>query len=116
MPAHFRHVMLLVNDLPKTVAFYRDAFGLEVRMQSPVWTELVLDGTTLAVHATEDEVTVGNAVHLSFEVDDMDTVLARLLEHGAKLEGEVRKTSFGQVASLRSPDGHCISLTQRDES
>jgi len=116
MSARFRHVMLLVNDLPKTVDFYQQAFGLEVRMRSPIWTELELDGTTLAVHATEDRVEAGNGVHLSFEVDDIEAMVTRLVDHGAGLDGEIREASFGKVAAIVDPFGHRISLTQRAES
>lgn len=110
--ARFRHIILLVNDLPKTVAFYKRAFDLKATVESPMWTELELDGTVLAVHATEDELHPGDDVHLSFEVEDIAAGVAHLEDCGARLTGEIREAPFGKVAALITPDGHRLSLME----
>ena len=40
MAAEFKHVMLMVKDIPATVKFYSEGLGLTVKMQNPGWAEL----------------------------------------------------------------------------
>lgn len=51
-----------------------------------------------------------NAPFLSFYVSDLQLTLNRLLRLGSTLDGPVQFTETGQVAALRSPDGHRIGL------
>lgn len=112
MTAEFKHVMLMVNDIPATVKFYSEGLGLTVKMASPGWAELDAGGTTIALHAAEHTYNSGDTPILSFHVDDVYAMLAKLEEMGAKLEGRVREPSFGKVAAVRTPDGHLLSLLQ----
>lgn len=50
---------------------------------------------------------------LTFEVDDMDTMVPRLIQLGGILDGAIKYLPYGKVASLRSPHGHMIGLYQR---
>lgn len=112
MAAQFKHVMLMVEDVPATVKFYSEGLGLKVRMASPGWAELDADGTTLALHKAEATASTGNSPILSFHVDDIASAMQSLEALGAKLEGRVREPSFGKVAAMRTPDGHLLSLLQ----
>jgi len=112
MTAEFKHIMLMVNDIPATVKFYSEGLGLTVKMSSPGWAELDAGGTTIALHAAEHTYSSGDTPILSFHVDDVYAMLAKLEEMGAKLEGRVREPSFGKVAAVRTPDGHLLSLLQ----
>ncbi|PSP17849.1 MAG: glyoxalase [Cyanobacteria bacterium QS_8_64_29] len=111
MATRFKHVMLMVADVPAALAFYRDGLGLPVKQSSANWAELEADGTTLALHAA-DEPRVGSSPILSFQVDDIQTAVAGLEQQGAQLEGRIREPPFGKVAAMRSPDGHLLSLLQ----
>jgi len=44
------YVMVIVSDMARSVAFYRDKLGLQLRMESPDWTEFQTGETTLALH------------------------------------------------------------------
>ena len=44
------YFMLMAANVARGAAFYRNAFGLEPRYESPEWTELAQDGATLALH------------------------------------------------------------------
>ncbi len=112
MAAEFKHVMLMVKDIPATVKFYSEGLGLPVRMSSPGWAELDANGTTIALHAASETVEAAFSPILSFHVDDVYAVLSTLESMGAKLEGRVREPSFGKVAAVRTPDGHLLSLLQ----
>jgi catechol 2,3-dioxygenase-like lactoylglutathione lyase family enzyme len=52
--------------------------------------------------------------HLTFAVDDLDDVLARLRDHGAELVGEVEQ--FGdtyRLCFIRGPEGIIIELAEQ---
>lgn len=112
MTAQFKHVMLMVKDIPATVKFYSEGLGLPVKMQTPGWAELEANGTTIALHAAGDSSKGGDSPILSFHVEDVYGAIATLETLGARLEGPVREPSFGTVAALRTPDGHLVSLLQ----
>jgi len=114
MTAEFKHVMLMVKDIPATVKFYSEGLGLQVRMQSPGWAELDANGTTIALHAA-GESAGGDSPILSFHVEDVHAAIASLESLGAQLEGRIREPAFGKVAAMRTPDGNLLSLLQPAE-
>ena len=54
----------------------------------------------------------GYSPFVSFDVDDMDTLVPSLLGLGAVLDGPVQYDTLGKVAALRSPDGLMIALRE----
>lgn len=42
----------------------------------------------------------------------MDTVVPRLMQLGATLDGAIRYEPYGKMAAVRSPDGHMIGLIE----
>lgn len=66
----------------------------------------------LSIKAVESEAQLshGYTPFLSFDVDDMDSVVARCAQMGAKLDGPIQYPAHGKVAVMRSPDGHMIGL------
>jgi len=75
MTAEFKHIMLMVQDIPATVKFYSEGLGLTVKMASPGWAELDAGGTTIALHSAEHTYNAGDTPILSFHVDDVGDVL-----------------------------------------
>ena len=59
------YVMKFVADMDKAVGFYRDMLGLELRFQSPEWSEFATGETTLALHLASDRNPAGR-VELGF--------------------------------------------------
>lgn len=112
MAVQFKHIMLMVKDIPATVKFYSQGLGLKVITSSPGWAELDADGTTIALHAASENGQTGSSPILSFHVDDIHQTIATLEAEGAALEGNIREPSFGKVAAMRTPDGSIISLLQ----
>ena len=46
-------VILLVSDMKKSLKFYRDTLGMELKKESEDWIEFVKQGTTVvALHPT----------------------------------------------------------------
>jgi catechol 2,3-dioxygenase-like lactoylglutathione lyase family enzyme len=56
-----RYVIKFVADMDKAVTFYRDVFGLELKFESPGWSEFVTGGTTLALHPASDKNPAGRS-------------------------------------------------------
>ena len=112
MTMQFRHIMLMVKDVPAAVKFYHEGLGLEITKASPNMAELDADGTKIIVHGVEDDPETGGSPILSFHVDDVLAAIATLEALGGKLEGRIREPFFGKVAAVRSPEGHLLSLLQ----
>ena len=112
MTIEFRHIMLMIQDVPAAVKFYQEGLGLTVVNASPNMAELDANGTRIIIHGAEKQAEVGGSPILSFHVADLLETIAKLESLGASLQGRVREPSFGKVAAMRSPEGHLISLLQ----
>ena len=59
---------------------------------------------------SEAQLSHGYSPILSFDVDDLDTVIAKCAQMGAQLDGPIQYPAHGKIAAMRSPDGHMIGL------
>ena len=112
MTVQFRHIMLMVKDVPAAAKFYNEGLDLEITKFSPNMAELDANGTKIIIHGVEEDPTTGGSPILSFHVDDVHVAIAKLEALGGKLEGRIREPFFGKVAAVRSPEGHLLSLLQ----
>ena len=118
------HTRYRVNDLEKTVAFYKDVLGLQEtrRHTSGRGSQLVF----LKAPESEEEielckfdesgpVIVGpDLTHLGFEVDDLEEFASDAAANGYPLSDGPHKTSGGSViAFIDAPEGYEIELIQR---
>jgi lactoylglutathione lyase len=118
------HTRYRVNDLERTVAFYRDVLGLhEVRRhKSPRGSELVF----LQAPGSEEQIEItyfpaGGLVqvqpdltHLAFEVEDLAAFEKHLAAHGLKFSDGPTATSSGSTfAFVDAPEGYEIELIQK---
>lgn len=118
------HTRYRVNDLEKTVKFYRDILGLteESRHKSPRGSELVFmkapeseELIELCHFPSSGPVQVQtDLTHLAFEVDDLEEFAGDLEKKGVKLSDGPTKSSSGSVfAFVDAPEGYEIELIQR---
>jgi lactoylglutathione lyase len=118
------HTRYRVNDLEKTVAFYRDVLGLQEtgRHKSPRGSELVF----MKAPASEEEIELccypasgpvqvpPDLTHLAFEVDDLAAFAKQLEKKGVKLSDGPTGSPPGSVfAFVDAPEGYEIELIQR---
>lgn len=61
---------------------------------------------------SEAALTTGYSPFLSFTVDRLQPTLERLLPMGAEMDGPVQFTKYGQLAAIRNPDGHMMTLLE----
>ena len=99
-----------VADMDQAIAFYRDKLGLELKFQSPFWSEFATGDTVLALHPASDENAPG-AVELGFATDHLGAVSARREELGIDFTREPKEMHGTHIAAIRDPDGAQVSLS-----
>jgi lactoylglutathione lyase len=118
------HTRYRVNDLERTVKFYREILGLEEvgRHKSPRGSQLVFmkapaseELIELTYYPASGPVQVQpDLTHLAFEVDDLEAFARELEKKGVKLSDGPTKSSSGSVfAFIDAPEGYEIELIQR---
>jgi predicted enzyme related to lactoylglutathione lyase len=120
-------VILAVCDLPRSIDFYRRAFGWSQTVDVPVYAEFTTPGDLrVGLYHREGYVRNFNASHVSerptqgvtatelyFECDDVDSMLARLLDAGAELISPLSERSWRDVcAYVTDPDGNVIVIAR----
>ena len=118
------HTRYRVNDLERTVKFYRDVLGLaEIkRHKSPRGSELVF----MKAPESEEEIEIccypasgsvqvpPDLTHLAFEVDDLTAFTKQLEKKGVQLsDGPVGSPGGTMFAFIDAPEGYEIELIQR---
>ena len=118
------HTRMRVNDIERTVRFYKDILGLEEvrRHTSPRGAQLVF------LKAPESEETIEicqlpnspsvqvqpDLMHLAFSVDDLEAFAAELARKGVTLSDGPTKTGSGSlIAFVDAPEGYEVELIQR---
>ena len=118
------HTRYRVNDLERTVKFYRDVLGLtEVkRHKSPRGSELVFmqaEGSEELIElchfpGSEPVKCQADLTHLAFEVDSLHEFEKHLAKHGLKFSDGPTTSSTGTTfAFVDAPEGYEIELIQK---
>jgi lactoylglutathione lyase len=118
------HTRYRVNDLERTVKFYRDVLGLtEIkRHKSPRGSELVFLQTPGSEELIEITFFPGSGpvqvqpdlTHLAFEVDSLAEFEKHLAAHGLKFsDGPTTSSSGTTFAFIDAPEGYEIELIQK---
>ena len=121
------HTRYRVNDLERTVNFYRAVLGLEEirRHKSPRGSELVF--LKAPGSAEEIEITFfpaggpvqvqSDLTHLAFEVASLADFEKHLARHGLKFSDGPTTTSTGTTfAFIDAPEGYEIELIQKGKA
>lgn len=118
------HTRYRVNDLERTVRFYKEILGLhEVRRhKSPRGSELVFlkapeseELIEICYYPSSGPVEVQpDLTHLAFQVDDLEAFGRHLAAHGVSYsDGPVLKDDGSGFAFIDAPEGYEIELMQR---
>jgi len=121
----FLHTRMRVNDLERTVKFYREALGFAVarRHTSPRGAQLAF----LSVPNSGEEIEIcqlppgapavqvqPDLVHLAFEVENLEAAAAELKAKGYALSDGPTTTGSGSViAFIDAPEGYEVELIER---
>ena len=114
-----KNILIVVNDIEVSKAFYKDLFGLHITLdmgENVMLTEgLVLQERKLWEDFTGKQVTFGSHdAEIYFEENNMDGFLAKLEAYGDKIQ-YVNKTIelYGQrIVRLYDPDMHVIEVKE----
>jgi predicted enzyme related to lactoylglutathione lyase len=115
-------VILEVSDLERSVALYRDGFGLDLhpgdnavddRWIGGIHAEISWnEGAYLhfALYPTKGQPTRG--VQISVSVDNIEAAHAAAVRAGARVLHEARKEPWGRSTRYEDFDGNIVELTQ----
>jgi lactoylglutathione lyase len=121
------HTRYRVNDLERTVKFYREILGLKEarRHKSPRGSELVF----LQTPGSQEEIEIcyfpgsesvqvqPDLTHLAFQVESLEAFGKHLAAHGLKFsDGPTPSSSGGAIAFIDAPEGYEIELIERSKS
>jgi len=106
-----RYTILYVEDVPATLSFYEQAFGLERKMlhEGGDYGELHTGDTLLAFSSLQLMSDLGKtplraskdnpSFEIAFETDNVKAALAKAVSHGAELVQDVEEKPWGQTTS-----------------
>jgi lactoylglutathione lyase len=118
------HTRYRVNDIERTVKFYRDILGLEEvrRHKSPRGSELVF----LKAPESKEEIEIcffpgsesvkvqPDLTHVAFEVDSLEEFSKHLAKYNLKYsDGPTTSSSGSTFAFVDAPEGYEIELIQK---
>lgn len=126
MSARLGLVILAVEDLPREVAFYRDAFGWPATVEVPIYVEFALPaGLRLGLYQRRAFAANPGALppprppgsiagtELYLYPDDLEPALARIEEAGARLLSPLLPRDWGdEAAYYADPEGHVVVLAR----
>lgn len=113
-----KNVLIVVNDIEKSIAFYKKLFGLEVILDNVgnvIMTEgLVLqDAKIWKSFLNREIIPRNNACELYFEESDIEGFVRKLEQYGEPIEyvNKLMTHSWGQkVVRFYDPDGNLIEV------
>lgn len=118
MGMKLKNVLIVVNDIERSKAFYKDLFGLDVVLDNDgnmILTEgLVLQDVAIwKSFLDKDIITKNNATELYFEESDIEGFAKKLDEYRPPIQyvNRLMEHSWGQkVIRFYDPDGNLIEV------
>lgn len=111
------YAIVFVSDMGRSVAFYRDVFGLPLKFESPGWSEFATEGSTIALHPAEkpaagpeETATTAGTCRTGFAVPDLDAFHRRMIEHEVTCVQEPKSVFGARIAQYRDLDGMILSV------
>ena len=107
-------VMLGSKDLARSIEFYRDRLGLEVRNQTPGFVFFSAGSVTLCLNEPLARVAgaaMNGAMEIVFPVERVQPAYEALQAKGVTFTNEPRNV-YGSswAANFKDPDGHQLSI------
>jgi lactoylglutathione lyase len=107
-------VMVVVRDMERSVAFYRDVLGLKLLIHQPNWSQFDAGNILIGLHPDGEEVKVSPTTGMSIGiyVDDMDKAVTEIRRRFGKIAVGPRQDPFGRWALVFDPDGYSIQIIE----
>lgn len=102
----------VVDDMQKSVSFYRDQLKLPVKFQDgDKWTQFDVKGQSLAIATpAPQQVNPGEGATVVFEVDDLDQQRQELTTAGIAVGDVVSMGGHGSFFTVRDPAGNLVQF------
>jgi predicted enzyme related to lactoylglutathione lyase len=114
--------VLLVSDLERSVAYYRDRLGFDTELYGdpPNFASVGRDNATILLALTDEPErivphwhVVENMWNVYIRVDDVDRLYAEIQERGAPIDYTIYDAPHGfREFGVQDPDGHDIAFGQ----
>lgn len=120
MPNKLYAICLLVNDLEKSLQFYKEVLGLTINSQDDGYIDFQLGEAILAIFQKDKAVSMFGAEHmntggglvLAYQVKDVQKACDDLKAKGIEIFEGPKTTPWGQtVAYFKDPDTHIWEVT-----
>jgi catechol 2,3-dioxygenase-like lactoylglutathione lyase family enzyme len=109
----FNHRHLIVDDVPKTVAFYQDTLGAkkiqELEFRGIPIVRLEMDGLPLTI---SQQIHTGVGDHIGLAVDDFEAAIAGLRDRGVEFIVEPTDMGFAKFAFIKDAAGTTLEVIQ----
>lgn len=109
----FNHRHLIVDDVPKTVAFYQDTLGAkkiqELEFRGIPIVRLEMDGLPLTI---SQQIHAGVGDHIGLAVDDFEAAIAGLRDRGVEFIVEPTDMGFAKFAFIKDAAGTTLEVIQ----
>ena len=112
--------IILVSDMARSVAFYRDVVGMPLKFETPSWTEFDTEGATWALHISDGPPRKSDMLKSEragicrpgFQVSDLNEFHVRMLENNVPCAQEPTETFGTRIAQYIDPDGLAFSVSE----
>jgi catechol 2,3-dioxygenase-like lactoylglutathione lyase family enzyme len=108
------NVTILVSDMKRAIAFYRDALGVKVAKEyGDEFAELDAPGVRIGLHPGGKRPLADHSRHMSIglRVDDLDAAKEALEKRGVKFGATPRDEGL-RLAYFTDPDGNPLYLVE----
>jgi len=110
---HFNHRHLIVDDVPKTVAFYEGTLGAKkvqaLEFRGIPIVRLELDGLPLTI---SQQIHAGVGDHIGLAVDDFEAAVTELRAKGVEFIVEPTDLGFAKFAFIKDAAGTTLEVLQ----
>ena len=99
-------IAVMVSDAKKSAAWYKEKLGFESSVMDH-WVTVGPKGTNWKIHLCEGELEPGNT-GIAVYSDDVKGAVDDLKKKGVKFAQDYKKSSWGESAQFKDPDGNII--------
>jgi lactoylglutathione lyase len=110
MPTQLSYAIKYVGDMAAAVRFHEEQLGLQLRFQSPEWSEFETGSTTLALHLATSEHPAGTC-SLGFHVADIVGFHTQRSQQGVQFTMPPTELHGQRIAKFKDTDGAECSVS-----